>query len=92
MTIAISGSTGLVGSALVEHLQADRVTRIVRGPAKENEVRWDPTAHGFDATPLDGVDAIFQAEKSRQRVLLLMEFLGGRTTVEVDALSLRRAI
>ena len=42
--------------------------------------------------PLAGTEAIFKAEKSRQRVLLLMELLGRQTTVEVDARSLRVAI
>ena len=44
------------------------------------------------AGPLAGMEAIFKAEKSQQRVLLLMELLGRQTTVEVDALSLQRAI
>ena len=42
--------------------------------------------------PLAGMEAVFKAEKSKQRVLLLMELLGRQTTVEVDALSLRCAI
>ena len=45
-----------------------------------------------DAGPLAGVEAVFKAPSSRQRVLLLMELLGRQITVEVDALSLRRAV
>lgn len=41
--------------------------------------------------PLAGVEAIFKAARSQQRVLLLMELLGRQITAEVDALSLRRA-
>lgn len=42
--------------------------------------------------PLDGLEAIFKADKGQQRVLLLMELFGRQTTVEVDALSLRGAL
>ena len=48
MRIVISGSSGLLGSALVPALQADghQVVRLVRGAADgPDEVAWDP-AHG----------------------------------------------
>jgi uncharacterized protein (TIGR01777 family) len=59
--IAIAGSSGLIGSALVTALRtADhRVVRIVRrAPATANELRWDPDSGEFDAGALSGVDAV----------------------------------
>ena len=46
MIVAITGSSGLVGSALVPALEADGhlVRPIVRRAARadKNEIRWDP--------------------------------------------------
>jgi uncharacterized protein (TIGR01777 family) len=59
--IAIAGSSGLIGSALVAALRnADhQVIRIVRrAPANDNELRWDPVSGEFDASALSGVDAV----------------------------------
>lgn len=59
--IAIAGSSGLIGSALVAALRAAdyRVLRIVRRtPSNGTEVRWDPEAGEFDASALRGVDAV----------------------------------
>ncbi|MBC8353127.1 MAG: TIGR01777 family protein [Planctomycetes bacterium] len=60
MQIAITGSSGLVGSALVPFLTTGghSVTRLVRREAAEGEVTWDPQAGSFDASPLDGIDAV----------------------------------
>ena len=60
MHIAVSGSSGLVGSALTPVLtqHGHRVTRLVRESAGEDEVPWDPQAESFDASPLRGVDAV----------------------------------
>jgi len=60
MHVAVSGSNGLVGSALVPMLTTGghQVTRLVRGTPREDEVAWDPQASSFDASPLDGVDAV----------------------------------
>lgn len=44
------------------------------------------------AGPMAGMEAIFQADKGLHRVQLLMEMLGGQTTVEVDALSVRGVV
>jgi uncharacterized protein len=60
-TIAIAGSSGLIGSALVTALRtADhRVLRIVRrAPANGDELHWDPDSGEFDASALRGVDAV----------------------------------
>ena len=59
--VAIAGSSGLIGSALVTALRtADhRVLRIVRcTPADAGELHWDPDSGEFDAGSLSGVDAV----------------------------------
>jgi uncharacterized protein (TIGR01777 family) len=61
MEIAITGSTGLIGTALGAALRADghRVRPVVRGPSSDPDaVRWDPAAGTIDAAGLDGVDAV----------------------------------
>lgn len=58
--IVISGSSGLVGSALVRSLRADDVgvTRLVRHePRAEDEVRWDPE-QPLDPAVLAGATAV----------------------------------
>ena len=59
--IAIAGSSGLIGSALVSALRAadHRVLRIVRRvPGNADELYWNPDRGEFDPTGLDGVDAV----------------------------------
>lgn len=59
--IAIAGSSGLIGSALVYALRATdrRVVRIVRrAPSNPDEVFWNPDTGEFDASALAGVDAV----------------------------------
>lgn len=64
MRVAISGSTGLIGTALVRSLRADGhdVVRLVRGaapfPGSEVTVVWDPAGGSIDAAGLEGVDAV----------------------------------
>jgi uncharacterized protein (TIGR01777 family) len=62
MIVGVTGSTGLIGSALVSALEADGhlVRRIVRQSAREAEhdIRWDPATETIDAVELSGVDAI----------------------------------
>lgn len=60
-TIAIAGSSGLIGSALVAALRArdQRVLRIVRrAPRNPDEVHWNPETGTFDTAVLAGVDAV----------------------------------
>ena len=60
-TIAIAGSSGLIGSALVSALRAGdhRVLRVVRrAPANPDELHWNPETGEFDASALSGVDAV----------------------------------
>lgn len=59
--VAITGSSGLIGSALRRALtdRGDRVVRVVRrAPSSPDEVEWDPSAGTIDATALDDVDAV----------------------------------
>jgi uncharacterized protein (TIGR01777 family) len=60
--IVVSGSHGLIGSALASALVADghRVVRLVRGSsaAGDDRVGWDPAAGAIDRAALDGVDAV----------------------------------
>jgi uncharacterized protein (TIGR01777 family) len=60
MQIAVSGSSGLVGSALLPFLTAggDRVTRLVRKDAGVGEIPWDPAGGVRDLSHLEGVDAV----------------------------------
>jgi uncharacterized protein len=63
MKVAVTGSSGLIGTALVAALRADghQVIRLVRGgPAAEDTVIWDPRAErgGLDPRSLDGVAAV----------------------------------
>jgi uncharacterized protein (TIGR01777 family) len=58
--IAITGSTGLIGKALVRALRDEGLTviRLMRRPAAaEDEVRWDPFGE-VDSAALEGVDAV----------------------------------
>jgi uncharacterized protein len=61
MHVAVTGSRGLVGSALVLFLTTGghRVTRLVRGaPANSDEAAWDPAGGMADLSRLDGMDAV----------------------------------
>ena len=59
--IAITGSSGLIGTALVGHLKSEghTVQRLVRrAPVAVDEVTWDPHTGYVDLSALEGVDAI----------------------------------
>lgn len=60
MKVAITGASGLIGSALRSALVArgDEVAAMVRRPAREGEVSWDPTAGTVDTSGLRGTDAV----------------------------------
>ena len=63
MLIAITGSSGMIGSALVRSLVADgaghTVRRLVRrAPRAGDEVAWNPERNEIDANGLSGVDAV----------------------------------
>lgn len=61
MRIAVTGASGLIGTALTGSLAADGheiVTLVRRPPARPGEVRWDPAAGTVDTAGLAGVEAI----------------------------------
>lgn len=61
MRIAVSGASGLIGSALVPALReaGHEVVRLVRRePMGPGEVAWDPAAGSIDDTGLAGVDGV----------------------------------
>ncbi|MHB9060586.1 MAG: TIGR01777 family oxidoreductase [Desulfobacteria bacterium] len=62
MRVAITGSTGLVGSAVVPALAEsgyDVVRLLRRAPAPgEKAIRWDPERGVIDAAELEGLDAV----------------------------------
>ena len=65
MRVAVTGSTGLIGRALVERLEAGghQVVRVVRpgsseGLAPSRSVAWNPTVSRIDAAGLEGLDAV----------------------------------
>jgi uncharacterized protein len=60
LIIAVTGSSGLIGSALVRSLIADGhvVRRLVRhAPREQNDVAWNPDRNEIDAKALAGIDA-----------------------------------
>lgn len=62
MRVAVTGSSGLIGTALAGALRHDghEVTPLVRRPPGPGEIRWDPHAAdgGLPPGALDGVDAV----------------------------------
>ena len=59
--IAVTGSSGLIGTALVAalHHRGDEVVRLVRRPPRAaDEVQWDPATRRLDPHVLDGVDGV----------------------------------
>jgi uncharacterized protein (TIGR01777 family) len=60
--IAVTGSSGLIGSALVAQLKSSgyQVQKIVRRPIRtKDEVSWDPVKGEIDLAALEGVNAVF---------------------------------
>ena len=62
ITIAVTGATGLIGSALVQRLEAHghTVRRFVRSPkaARQGDVVWDAERNDLPVGALDGVHAV----------------------------------
>jgi uncharacterized protein len=76
MRIAMTGASGLIGSALEPALleRGHDVVRLVRrAPVGANEIRWDPAGAELDIAALEGVGAI---------VHLAGENIGQRWTAE----------
>ena len=61
MLVAVTGASGLIGTALVRRLQAEghQVLRLTRSrPAGPGQVRWDPAAGRLDPDALAKADAV----------------------------------
>ncbi len=61
MKILVTGSTGLIGSALVPFLTTagHQVVRMVRSkPTDGDQIQWDPYSGSLDKSKLEGFDAI----------------------------------
>jgi uncharacterized protein (TIGR01777 family) len=59
--VAISGASGLIGTALSASLRADghRVLRLTRGGVTTGDaIGWDPETGRIDAPALEGIDAV----------------------------------
>ncbi|MBU3692425.1 MAG: TIGR01777 family protein [Candidatus Nanopelagicaceae bacterium] len=59
--IAITGASGLIGTALIGHLKSEghTVQKLVRRPViSADEIQWNPAAGTVDLNALEGVDAI----------------------------------
>jgi uncharacterized protein len=59
-TVAVTGATGLIGTALVEFLRKNghTVKRVVRKNPTGDDILWDPAAGTIEAAKLEGCDAI----------------------------------
>src|SRR5260370_24138147 len=60
MKVAVTGASGLIGTALTASLRADghQVVRLVRRPPHAiGEIRWDPRAADAGDPALSGIDA-----------------------------------
>ncbi len=60
MDVLVTGSTGLIGTALVPALEAagHHAIRLRRGPSAADGISWDPAAGRIDAAGLEGIDAV----------------------------------
>ena len=102
--IAISGSSGLIGTALVGHLKSEghTVQRLVRRmPVASHEVQWDPQTGFVDLAPLAGVDAIIHLAgvgvgdkrwTKRYKSEILNSRLLGTTTIAKAVAELKPAV
>ncbi|RJL31452.1 TIGR01777 family oxidoreductase [Bailinhaonella thermotolerans] len=98
MRIVVTGSSGLLGSALVRVLRGEgrRVVSLVRrAPAGADEARWDPRGGEVDRSALDGADAVVHLAgaglgdrrwtPSRRREIVASRVEGTRTLVRAMA-------
>ncbi len=60
MRVAITGSSGLIGSRLKQALidRGDTPVPVVRRSAAEGEIHWDPDAGSIDTAAFEGIDAV----------------------------------
>jgi uncharacterized protein (TIGR01777 family) len=95
--VAVTGSSGLIGSSLVPGLEAaghDVVRLVRREPAAGGEVGWDPEGGTVDLGGLAGVDAIVHLAgetigkrwtEERKRTVLESRTTGTRVIAEAAA-------
>lgn len=60
MRVLVTGSSGLIGTALVSALRASGhdTSSLVRRPPGADEIRWDPSRGSIDSDALEGHDAV----------------------------------
>jgi hypothetical protein len=60
MRVAVTGSSGLIGSAIVRALsdRGDDIVRVVRPSSRSKGVLWDPATGQIDRGGLEGIDAV----------------------------------
>ena len=61
MKLAVTGASGLIGSALVPYLAevGHETIRVVRRPPRrDDEIRWDPAGGEIDGEGLEGVEGV----------------------------------
>ncbi len=102
--IAITGSCGLIGTALVGHLKSEghTVQRLVRrAPVAVDEVMWDPQTGYVDLSALEGVDAIIHLAgapvdgkrwSKKYRAEILNSRLLGTTTIAKAVTAVKPAV
>lgn len=99
MDIAVTGSSGLIGTALMTKLKGDghRAIAVVRRPAKAgaDEITWDPAGGTIDAASLEGIDGVIHMagagigdkrwNEERKRVLVESRTKGTKLLAETLA-------
>jgi uncharacterized protein len=102
--IAITGSSGLIGTALVGHLKSEghTVQRLVRrAPIAVDEVTWDPQTGYVDLSALEGVDAVIHLAgapvdgkrwSKKYRAEILNSRLLGTTTIAKAVATVKPAV
>ena len=102
--IAITGSCGLIGTALVGHLKSEghTVQRLVRrAPIAVDEVTWDPQTGYVDLSALEGVDAVIHLAgapvdgkrwSKKYRAEILNSRLLGTTTIAKAVATVKPAV
>jgi len=101
--VAVTGASGLIGTALMASLAADghRGIRLVRREVRpaEDAIAWDPAAGTIDANSLEGVDAVVHLAgegiaagrwTKAQKARILDSRVGGTTLLATTLAGLNR--